>query len=167
MHTGDDARFGSPEYGEGAHFLTRAGAAWLAGHDAALGGIDAVNIDDAADGERRAHSLLLAAGIPVVEHLTGLGPLPPAGTRFTAVPLRIEGGLLPQLRGLRPRPARLPPRAARGTGTTCVRRDDRPVLALGFDAGLHKAAAGRPDVVLVGLDRLYGRNWLNQRTEGG
>ena len=30
-------------------------------------------------------------GIPVVEHLTGLGQLPPAGVRFTAVPLRIEG----------------------------------------------------------------------------
>jgi len=29
----------------------------------------------------------------------------------------------------------------------------------GFDAGLRKAAAGRPDVVLVDLDRLYGRNW--------
>jgi len=63
---------------------------------AALVGIDAVNIDDAADGRRPAHSLLLAAGIPVVEHLTGLGQLPPAGAWFTAVPLRIEGfGTIP------------------------------------------------------------------------
>jgi kynurenine formamidase len=38
-----------------------------------------------------AHSILLAAGIPVVEHLTGLGQLPPTGASFTAVPLRIEG----------------------------------------------------------------------------
>ena len=30
LHTGDDARFGSPGYAEDAHFLTRAGAAWLA-----------------------------------------------------------------------------------------------------------------------------------------
>jgi arylformamidase len=90
LHTGDDARFGSPAYAEGRHFLTRAGAAWLAGHDAALVGIDAVNIDDTADGERPAHTLLLAAGIPVVEHLTGLEQLPPSGARFTAVPLRIE-----------------------------------------------------------------------------
>ena len=59
-------------------------------------GIDAVNIDDTADGRRPAHSLLLAAGIPVVEHLTGLGQLPPAGARFTAAPLRIEGfGTIP------------------------------------------------------------------------
>jgi kynurenine formamidase len=91
LHTGDDARFGSPAYAEGRHFLTRAGAAWLAANEAALVGIDALNIDDTDDGSRPAHTLLLAAGIPVVEHLTGLGQLPPTGARFTAVPLRIEG----------------------------------------------------------------------------
>ena len=96
LHTGDDARFGSPAYAEGAHFLTEAGAAWLAGQEPALVGIDSVNIDDDADGRRPAHSLLLAAGIPVVEHLTGLGQLPPAGSWFTAAPLRIEGfGTIP------------------------------------------------------------------------
>ena len=96
LHTGDDARFGTPAYATGRHFLTRAGAAWLAGHGAALVGIDALNIDDTADGERPAHTLLLAAGIPIVEHLTGLDQLPPAGARFTAVPLRIEGfGTIP------------------------------------------------------------------------
>jgi kynurenine formamidase len=96
LHTGDDARFGSPAYAEGAHFLTEAGAAWLAGQEPALVGIDSVNIDNAADGRRPAHSLLLAAGIPVVEHLTGLGQLPPAGSWFTAAPLRVEGfGTIP------------------------------------------------------------------------
>jgi kynurenine formamidase len=96
LHTGDDARFGSPAYAEDAHFLTEAGAAWLAGQDPALVGIDALNIDDTADGRRPAHSLLLAAGIPVVEHLTGLGQLPPRGAWFTAAPLRIEGfGTIP------------------------------------------------------------------------
>jgi arylformamidase len=90
LHTGDDARFGSPAYAEDCHFLTRAGAAWLADHQAALVGIDALNIDDITDGERPAHTLLLAAGIPVVEQLTGLGQVPATGARFTAVPLRIE-----------------------------------------------------------------------------
>jgi kynurenine formamidase len=90
LHTGDDARFGSPAYAEGRHFLTRAGATWLADHDAALVGIDALNIDDAADRQRPAHTLLLGAGIPVVEHLTGLEQLPPTGAWFTAAPLRIE-----------------------------------------------------------------------------
>lgn len=96
LHTGDDAQFGAPAYAEGGHFLTRAGAAWLAAKGAALVGIDAVNIDDIGDGERPAHTLLLAAGIPVVEHLTGLEQLPPSGAQFTAVPLRIEGlGTIP------------------------------------------------------------------------
>ena len=96
LHTGDDARFGTPAYAEGPHFLTRAGAAWLVANGAALVGIDAINIDDTDDGSRPAHTLLLAAGIPVVEHLTGLGQLPPTGARFTAVPLRIEGlGTIP------------------------------------------------------------------------
>ena len=52
LHTGDDARFGTADYADGHHFLTRAGAAWLAAHDAALVGIDALDIDDTADGER-------------------------------------------------------------------------------------------------------------------
>ncbi|HEV3356161.1 MAG TPA: cyclase family protein [Pseudonocardiaceae bacterium] len=96
LHTGDAARFGSPAYADERHFLTRAGAAWLAANGAALVGIDALNIDDIDDGERPAHTLLLAAGIPVVEHLTGLEQLPPTGARFTAAPLRIEGfGTIP------------------------------------------------------------------------
>ena len=96
LHTGDAARFGSPAYADERHFLTRAGAAWLAANGAALVGIDALNIDDIEDGERPAHTLLLAAGIPIVEHLTGLEQLPPTGARFTAAPLRIEGfGTIP------------------------------------------------------------------------
>jgi len=96
LHTGDDVRFGTPDYATDAQFLTRDGAAWLAGREPALVGIDAVNIDDTADRERPAHTLLLAAGIPVVEHLTGLDQLPPAGAWFTAVPLRVEGmGTIP------------------------------------------------------------------------
>ncbi len=38
LHTGDDARFGIPGLREDAHFLTEAGAAWLAGQDPALVG---------------------------------------------------------------------------------------------------------------------------------
>jgi arylformamidase len=96
LHTGDDVRFGTSAYSENRHFLTRAGATWLVDHGAALVGIDALNIDDTDDAERPAHTLLLAAGIPIVEHLTGLGQLPPTGARFTALPLRIEAtGTIP------------------------------------------------------------------------
>jgi len=54
-------------------------------------GIDSVNIDRIQGGERPAHSALLAAGIPIVEHLTGLGALPDAGFRFFAVPPKVRG----------------------------------------------------------------------------
>ena len=57
-----------------------------------LVGIDSLNIDDTeSGGERPAHSLLLAAGIHVVEHLTGLSALPDAGASFTAVPPKVSG----------------------------------------------------------------------------
>jgi kynurenine formamidase len=92
LHTGDSARFGTPEYVVGAHFLTRDGAAWLVDNGAALVGIDAANIDDMGDGTRPAHSLLLGAGIPIVEHLTGLDQLSPRdAVRFTAAPPMVEG----------------------------------------------------------------------------
>jgi kynurenine formamidase len=94
LHTGGDAGWGTDAYAVDAPYLTGAGAAWLVEHGAALVGIDAVNIDDASlpgPGVRPAHSLLLAAGIPVVEHLTGLDQLPPTGARFTAAPPRFAG----------------------------------------------------------------------------
>lgn len=89
LHTGDDARFGTPEYATDATYLTEDGAGWLVEHGAALVGIDAVNIDDTRGGTRPAHTLLLQAGIPIVEHLTRLDALPPRGARFTAVPPRV------------------------------------------------------------------------------
>jgi arylformamidase len=89
LHTGGDKNFGTPAYAENAPFLTEAGARWLVDHGAAGVGIDAVSIDDLADLARPAHSVLLAAGIPLVEHLTGLDQVPPHGAYFTAAPPRI------------------------------------------------------------------------------
>jgi arylformamidase len=86
LHTGGDVHWGTPRYAEEAPFLTEAGAHWLVEHGARLVGIDAINIDDIADTRRPAHTVLLGAGIPVAEHLTGLDQLPPTGARFTAVP---------------------------------------------------------------------------------
>jgi arylformamidase len=92
LHTGWDRHFGTPAYGVGAPFLTAAGARHLIDAGAVLVGIDSVNIDDTeSGGERPAHTLLLGAGVHVVEHLTGLGALPPRGTRFTAAPPAVEG----------------------------------------------------------------------------
>jgi arylformamidase len=92
LHTGGDAHWATPEYAVDAPYLTGAGAQWLVDHGAALVGIDAVNIDDISPkggATRPAHTLLLGAGIPIVEHLTGLENLPPTGARFTAVPPRV------------------------------------------------------------------------------
>ncbi|HTS83154.1 MAG TPA: cyclase family protein [Myxococcaceae bacterium] len=91
LHTGWDVHFGTPRYAKDAPFLTDAAAAWLVTHGAALVGIDSINIDDMGDPGRPAHSRLLAAGIPIVEHLRGLEQLPPEGFRFSAAPPRIEG----------------------------------------------------------------------------
>ena len=91
LHTGGDRGWGTPAYPKDAPYLTAAGAGWLAEHGARLVGIDAVNIADTGDPARPAHSVLLAAGIPVVEHLTGLDRLPPTGARFTAAPPRVVG----------------------------------------------------------------------------
>ncbi|GIJ28620.1 hypothetical protein Vqi01_37820 [Micromonospora qiuiae] len=95
LHTGWDIHFGTERYGAPeAPYLTGDGAQALVGAGAALVGIDSINIDDmspAAGGERPAHSALLAAGIPIVEHLTGLAALPPDGFRFTAAPPRVAG----------------------------------------------------------------------------
>ncbi|WP_428961882.1 cyclase family protein [Micromonospora fluostatini] len=95
LHTGWDVHFGTEGYSapEAPH-LTGEGARWLVEAGAVLVGIDSVNIDDmqpAAPGTRPAHSTLLAAGVPIVEHLTGLAALPPEGFRFTAAPPMVAG----------------------------------------------------------------------------
>ncbi|MFD9124902.1 cyclase family protein [Kitasatospora sp. NPDC059571] len=91
IHTGWSRHWGTEQYGSGHPYLTGAAAQWLVGQRPALVGIDSLNIDDTADGSRPAHTALLAAGIPVVEHLHGLEQLPPHGFRFHAAPPAVEG----------------------------------------------------------------------------
>jgi arylformamidase len=87
IHTGWDKHFGTDRYGVEAPFLPRQTVEFLVAGGAALVGIDSVNIDDMADLTRPAHCGLLAAGIPIVEHLTGLGQLRSLGPfTFTAAP---------------------------------------------------------------------------------
>jgi kynurenine formamidase len=91
LHTGWDRHWGTEQYGSGHPYLTAAAAEWLADRKPALVGIDSLNIDDTEDGTRPAHTVLLAAGIAVVEHLRGLEQLPPRGFRFHAAPPAVEG----------------------------------------------------------------------------
>jgi kynurenine formamidase len=90
LHTGWDRHWGTEEYGQNAPYLTEAGARLLVSGGAALVGIDGVNIDDNHGKERPAHSILLGAGIQVLEHLTGLSEVPVAGARLHAAPPRIR-----------------------------------------------------------------------------
>src|SRR5437660_123479 len=91
VHTGWDVHWRTERYGTGHPFITRAAAEHLVAAGAALVGIDSLNIDDATDGARPAHTLLLGAGIPIVEHLCGLRALPDAAFRFFAVPVKVRG----------------------------------------------------------------------------
>ena len=91
LHTGWDRHWGQEAYGRAAPYLTGPAAQALAHAGARLVGIDSVNIDSTDGGERPAHSILLAAGIPVLEHLTGLGQLPVTGARLHAAPVRVRG----------------------------------------------------------------------------
>ncbi|WP_431792357.1 cyclase family protein [Microbacterium paraoxydans] len=92
LDTGWSRLFGTPAYGTGSPFLTEDAARFLVDAGVRLVGIDALNIDDTeSGGERPAHSILLAAGVHVVEHLTALDRLPARGARFTAAPPAIRG----------------------------------------------------------------------------
>ncbi|MFP5320587.1 MAG: cyclase family protein [Acidimicrobiia bacterium] len=93
LASGWDEHWGTEAYGAGGHpHLTEDAAQALVDGGAGIVGIDSVNIDDTSTGERPAHSILLAAGIPIVEHLRGLDGIDDvAGSTFTAVPVKVEG----------------------------------------------------------------------------
>jgi kynurenine formamidase len=92
LHTGWDWHWATPAYGDPAPYLTEAGAAWLVERGVTLVGIDSVNIDDThSGGHRPAHSILLGAGVPVLEHLTNLAAVPDRGARLHAAPPRVRG----------------------------------------------------------------------------
>ena len=89
--TGWDRHWQTESYFTDHPFLTEAAAQILIDGGALFVGIDSHNIDDTRRSKRPVHSLLLAADIPIGEHLTGLGQLPDSGFRFSAVPPKIKG----------------------------------------------------------------------------
>jgi kynurenine formamidase len=91
IHTGWDRHWRTDAYHENHPFLTAAAAERLVAGGAALAGIDSCNIDDTRTRGRPVHSALLAADIPICEHMTGLGQLPDEGFRFSAVPPKVRG----------------------------------------------------------------------------
>ena len=91
VHTGWDRHWRTDAYFEGHPHLTASAAAYLLEQGATLVGIDSYNIDDVSGGERPVHSALLGAGIPIVEHMTGLDRLPVDGFRLTVAPPKVRG----------------------------------------------------------------------------
>lgn len=91
LRTGWDAYWESPAYAGHHPYLASDGAEYLRDCGVALVGIDSMNIDDTRGNARPAHTILLGAGIPIVEHLCNLGALPREGFRFTALPPRFAG----------------------------------------------------------------------------
>lgn len=91
VQTGWDRHWRTDSYFEGHPFLTRDAAEFLVRSGVVLVGIDSLNIDDTADLARPVHSTLLAAEVPIVEHMRGLAQLPDQGFRFFAVPVKVKG----------------------------------------------------------------------------
>jgi len=93
IHTGWSRHWRTETYFNNQHpFVSGAAAAKLADSGVRLVGIDSYNIDDTSDLTRPTHTVLLRAGIFIVEHLTNLESLPDAGAiRFFAVPPKVRG----------------------------------------------------------------------------
>jgi kynurenine formamidase len=90
IRTGWDRHWRTDQYFEGHPHLTEAAAIYLRDRGAAMVGIDSFNIDDTSGGTRPVHTVLLGAGIPIIEHMTGLDRLPASGFLFSAVPPKIR-----------------------------------------------------------------------------
>lgn len=91
VHTGWDRHWRTERYLSENPFLTGEAADWLVENGAALVGIDSHNIDDTRGRTRPVHTKLLAAAIPICEHMTNLGSLPDEDFRFSAVPPKVRG----------------------------------------------------------------------------
>lgn len=91
VQTDWDRHWRTDQYFERHPYLTAEASTYLRDQGALLVGIDSLNIDDTDSNERPVHSTLLAAGIPIVEHLTNLGALPVSGFAFNAAPPKVAG----------------------------------------------------------------------------
>ena len=92
IRTGWDRYWGDDAYWRPGPFLSNDLVTRLIEAGARLVGVDCWNVDDTDDPARPAHTRLLGAGIPIVEHLCNLGAPPASGFRFSAVPLKLVGG---------------------------------------------------------------------------
>ena len=92
IRTGWDRKWGTKDYWSLGPFLSDDSIDLLVRSKTTLAGVDFWNIDDVENKLRPAHTRLLAANIPIVEHLANLSSLPRTGFRFYAVPPPIVSG---------------------------------------------------------------------------
>lgn len=91
INTGWSANWGTDAYFSNHPHLTEGAAKFLRDAGVRIVAIDTYNIDDTNDKTRPVHSTLLAAGIPIVEHLCNLETVPSGQSMtFTAVPIKIK-----------------------------------------------------------------------------
>ena len=93
LMAGWDRLWGTPAYWEDAPYLTAEACRLLVASGAALVGVDFGNVDDRSDLARPAHTILLGAGLGLVENLRGLAVLPRDGFRFHAAAVPLRGGV--------------------------------------------------------------------------
>jgi arylformamidase len=91
IHTGWDEHWMQDQYYHDHPYLTVEAANFLKDKGAVLVGIDSHNIDDTRTNARPVHTILLGAGILIVEHLCNLSPLPTSDFLFSAAPPKIKG----------------------------------------------------------------------------
>ncbi|HEY2297080.1 MAG TPA: cyclase family protein [Jatrophihabitans sp.] len=91
INTGWSRHWGTDHYLTENPFLAADAVAALLAGNAAIVGIDSLNIDDPADPGRPAHHGLLGADVPIIEHLTNLHAVPADGARLIAIPAPVVG----------------------------------------------------------------------------
>jgi arylformamidase len=91
INTGWSRHWRTDQYFENHPFVTEEAAGYLRDQQVALVGIDSHNIDDTRSKSRPAHSILLRAGILIVEHMCNLDQLPLQNFIFNAVPPKFKG----------------------------------------------------------------------------
>ncbi|HLW59577.1 MAG TPA: cyclase family protein [bacterium] len=91
LRTGMEECWETDQYWDNSPFLLAETARALLERGAALVGVDFLNVDDVTNPRRPAHTLLLRAGVPIVENLCRVAALPPRGFRLHAAPPPLVG----------------------------------------------------------------------------
>lgn len=91
IHTGWDKYRRTEAYFSGHPYLIEDSVEFISKSGCKLVAIDPYHIDDTRDGEGPAHTLLLGAGIPIIEHICSHKPfLHKKALEISAVPVKLK-----------------------------------------------------------------------------